>query len=236
MVNEQVIQSVLIDGKFPVRGDVQLPFFHKLKLKSIEPFMRKAYIEARRDNNLDYKFGHYSVSLKIWEAIIFDYLNGFESNAYAGKVLAKNKCGDKASDEILKTGPSVFTKDLKIIEQNFPSPLEWANLYSVWNMSFVSNFEDFPFVVTKLLIPQVSGYQDKPNQYLYSRVIALYLRLNFKIFNENSEFKLGKNFKFKLKEFTEEFGLFNEASAFEYQKLVDDLKLKSNEKTKKDKR
>ena len=36
-------------------------------------------------------------------------------------------------------------------------------------MAFVSKYPDFPFFLAKLLIPSVSGYQGRPENYLYPR-------------------------------------------------------------------
>ena len=46
-------------------------------------------------------------------------------------------------------------------------------------MAFISNYPDFPFFMTKLLIPTVSGYHDHPEGFLYPRITALYAHLNF---------------------------------------------------------
>jgi hypothetical protein len=38
---------------------------------------------------------------------------------------------------------------------------------------------DFPYLMTKLLIPQVNGYQDSPEEYIYNRLLALYCQLHY---------------------------------------------------------
>ena len=40
---------------------------------------------------------------------------------------------------------------------------------STWNLAFLSNTRDFPIHMTKLLIPTVSGYHDRPEGFLHSR-------------------------------------------------------------------
>ena len=46
-------------------------------------------------------------------------------------------------------------------------------MFSTWNLAFVSNYPDFPFYMAKLLIPTVSGYQARPEGYLYPRHSSL---------------------------------------------------------------
>ena len=60
-------------------------------------------------------------------------------------------------------------------------PLQWADLYQTWNMAFVTNFNTWPYMLTKLLIPSVSEYQENPKAYLHNRIIALYIHINYGI-------------------------------------------------------
>jgi len=60
----------------------------------------------------------------------------------------------------------------------FALPRRWADLYTTWNLAFVSHYGDFPYLMTKLLIPQVNGYQDSPEEYIYNRLLALYCQLH----------------------------------------------------------
>jgi hypothetical protein len=62
---------------------------------------------------------------------------------------------------------------------SFALPQRWADLYATWNLAFVSHYGDFPYLVPKLLIPQVNGYQDSPEEYIYNRLLALYCQLHF---------------------------------------------------------
>ncbi|MBF0442000.1 MAG: hypothetical protein HQK54_08860, partial [Oligoflexales bacterium] len=36
-----------------------------------------------------------------------------------------------------------------------------------------------PYIVTKLLIPQVAGYQDNPDEFVHNRALSLFTHLNF---------------------------------------------------------
>lgn len=49
-----------------------------------------------------------------------------------------------------------------------------------------------PYFMTKLLIPQVSGYQDTPEEYLYNRALALYTHVYFTVFSRIENEELGK--------------------------------------------
>ena len=51
-----------------------------------------------------------------------------------------------------------------------PLTKEWADLYSTWNMGFVSHYSYFPYVMASLI--QVSDYQDKPSEYICDRALA----------------------------------------------------------------
>ena len=66
-------------------------------------------------------------------------------------------------------GPTRFSEDGQRIEFRPPLPRQWADLYQTWNMAFISKYPDFPFFMAKLLIPSVSGYQGRPENYLYPR-------------------------------------------------------------------
>ena len=56
---------------------------------------------------------------------------------------------------------------------------KWADLYSVWNMAFVSHYKHFPYVLAKLIIPQVADNYGNSDEYIYNRAIALYIHLNY---------------------------------------------------------
>ena len=93
-------------------------------------------------------------------------------NAEAGVILAKfphtrqynNKTG---------SGPCHLSRSRQFLECPQPLTLHWADLYSSWNLAFVSGFEDFVYYIPKLLIPSVSNYQDNPSGYIHKRALAL---------------------------------------------------------------
>ena len=74
-------------------------------------------------------------------------------------------------------GPTKLSKNGKIIEYWPPLPKQWADLYTTWNLAYVTRYNAWPYYFAKLLIPSVSGYHEKPEGYLYPRVTALYAHI-----------------------------------------------------------
>ncbi|MDC7221702.1 MAG: hypothetical protein PQJ59_17350 [Spirochaetales bacterium] len=160
----------------------ELPLFHKIKLMSVTAPIR-SYIENHKSGTVSPTSGGTAVAINIMEAVWTDFKSGNRGNAAAGRILAKNKAGSKKYDEKTGAGPSGFSEDGKDIERVYPFPADWAGLYQAWNMCFVTRFPDFPYVMAKLLIPQVSNYHEKPKSYIYNRAIALFIYLNFASFD-----------------------------------------------------
>ena len=102
------------------------------------------------------------------EAVLTDEEDGLVENAETGEILAKYT-HTAEYDNRTGSGPCQFSSNFKIMECSMPLPLEWADLYSTWNLAFVSNFQDFVYFLPKLLIPSVSGYQSYPTSYIWSR-------------------------------------------------------------------
>lgn len=158
-----------------------LPPFHKLKLASIEIPVKK-YLNNFKTGHVDPGSSRWGVAINIWEAVLADRLSGMKDNALAGKVLAQHKCGEKVWNKVTGAGPSGWSEDKKKVTRNYPNGAKWADLYQTWNMAFCTRFGDFPFVLPKLIIPSVSGYQEHPEEYIFRRCIALYIYLNFASF------------------------------------------------------
>ena len=99
-------------------------------------------------------FGINALSVNIMEAVLEDERNQNFDNAQAGVILAKfphtrehnNKTG---------SGPCHLSPSLQGFECPQPLTLHWADLYSSWNLAFVSEFPDFVYYIPKLLIPSV---------------------------------------------------------------------------------
>ena len=75
-------------------------------------------------------------------------------------------------------------------------------------------FPDWPYYLVKLLIPSVSGYHDKPEEYLYPRITALYAH----IINEITiKANGGPMINWKIEEISQTWGKFNRASGKDYE-------------------
>ena len=64
--------------------------------------------------------------------------------------------------------------------QKPPLPLEWSNVYSAWNMAFVTgNFADWPFYLAKLIAPAVLDAESKHTAlYISVRFLCLFLLID----------------------------------------------------------
>ena len=66
-----------------------------------------------------------------------------------------------------------------------PLPTEWANLYSSWNLDFVTGlYPCVPMMWAKLLAPVVLGtyHELDPGLYMAPRIFALYMTIQYQIF------------------------------------------------------
>ncbi len=169
-----------------------LPLFHKIKMISVAKPLRDNYLASFKTGEINPKAGGIAVAINILEATWTDYKSGIKGNAQAGWVLAKNRCGKLQVDTRTGVGPSGFSKDQKMIQRSYPLGLEWAALYQVWNLCFCTRFQDFPYVISKLIIPQVANYHEEPKNYIYNRAMALYLYLNFSCFDYMEKKKTGE--------------------------------------------
>lgn len=150
--------------------------FYKIKLLSIELPLTKNYLKSFETGIINGHDGKWTLPLNILEATISDYFGGRADNAKASLALIANGPGRK-SDPRTGAGPSDWSEDKKAPCRSSPLPIEWADLYQTWNMAFVTHFPAFPQIIPKLFIPTVAEYRAKPKEYLYVRVLALYLTL-----------------------------------------------------------
>jgi hypothetical protein len=106
------------------------------------------------------------LTLNVLEATTTDFLHGYLDNAWVGKVLA-----GLHPKTIEVGGPQ---KSIKYVNEN----MNYARIYETWNLAFITANLDFPnMLYPKLLIPSVimAGKDD----YLFNRVLALWLSINF---------------------------------------------------------
>jgi hypothetical protein len=116
--------------------------------------------------------------INIMEAVAVDLKDGERDNAYAGAILAKYPPGKLTYDPRTGEGPTAFSSDGKAILLNMALPNQWAKLYAVWNLAFVTLFQD-PYIFAKLLIPSVNDFEAEPAEYIYNRGMALFNHINF---------------------------------------------------------
>jgi len=166
----------------------QVPFFYRIKMRTVASSVTFV-IQAQRKSHekLKHNCGSRWLRLNILEAVFSDLLMGFFDNAKAGWVLAAHKTGRKKRDPRTEAGPCVWSADGKTVCLGQPFVKSWDDLYQTWNMAFLSKMDDLPFIISKLLIPEVSGYSDHHGSYMYKRLIALYLYIVWLFFDRSQQ-------------------------------------------------
>jgi len=111
-----------------------------------------------------------SLTINILEATATDFTNGYISNARVGHFLAWKH-------------PS----DIRVVGKNklvqYVVNMDWARLYETWNLAFITSNLDFPnLLFPKLLIPSV--ILASSNDYMFKRVLALWLSINFYLMSD----------------------------------------------------
>ena len=142
-----------------------LPFFLWLKIQSIERPMVKIFV--RRTGRIPKRYFRWALITNILEASVADLCKGYANNALVGLKLSMRLT---RNTEIRRRGHIVTF-----------APADagaWVDLYQSWNMAFVSQAAEFPYVLCKLVIPSVADYQEHPEEYVFRRAIALYLFCN----------------------------------------------------------
>jgi len=125
------------------------------KLRQQEEAVSEDEIDSRRR----------SLTTNILEATVTDFTSGYFSNARVGHKLAW-----KHPDDIRVVGEE---KAVQYVVNT-----DWARLYETWNFAFIAANLDFPnLLFPKLLIPSVLLADS--NDYMFSRVLALWLSIDF---------------------------------------------------------
>ena len=178
---------------------------------------------ALEAGEIDPQFGRVILPVNIIEAMLYDMATGNNDNAKAGWITATHRPGN-TPNAATGAGDTVLTEDGNGVSVNMPLPKDWADLYHAWNMAFVSQFAQFPYSMVKLLIPEVSDYQDEPSEYIHTRALALYAHLNFILFRPQGDEVGGAGaFDWSTPEMTKIFGEVNKEKAEEYAAEVDRL-------------
>ena len=167
----------VINSKSRVKRTIFKESFIALKAFSIQ-HAAATFIEVLKKGEIDPELLKWQLPINIGEAKALDIFLGNLANARVAIALAKSfPTGEENSCTGSK--PAKISSDGNGIEINMDFPGEWADLYQTWNMAFVTNFNTWPYVIVKLLIPNITDYHSNPGSYLYERVLGLYTHINY---------------------------------------------------------
>ena len=153
-------------------------FFHKVKTKSVDVAM------LQKENCFNTGIvkptrARWVLTINILEAALDDFFTGLKANARSSYPLMKNKPGTKKYNEKTGAGPTQWSEDKQAICLQVPLAKKWNDLYQTWNMAFAIKKPFCIYMISKLLIPKVANYKDKPTEYMFHRVNALYIMLHY---------------------------------------------------------
>jgi hypothetical protein len=192
-------------------------------------FIKLASVEAGIERVLDYHrsgkvpgtFMRTILPMNILEATSADLARGCFGNVHAGRVLAQYRPGASHQDKKTGEGPTVWSPDHRIMLFQMALPRLWADLYATWNLAFVSQMPDSPFLMAKLLIPIVNDYDDQPAGYIYHRGVALYAHLHYAGFRSWDLAATGQRLlQWQNRRLTIRWGRVNSEAAGHYKKAV----------------
>ena len=155
-----------------------LTIFERTKVFSIDVAINRV-LDFHESGTVDPEFTRVLLSVNIIEAMLEDLRLGNRANAASAWTLVKDRPGSWDRPPKKRAVAARWSEDRKAIVLSFALPRRWADLYATWNLAFVSHYGDFPYLMAKLLIPQVNGYQDHPEEYIYNRLLALYSQLHY---------------------------------------------------------
>lgn len=195
-----------------------------IKLHSIElPLI--LFLRAKKKMKMPKSFGSFILSFNIFEAFLVDMATGLFNNAISAIPLMLFSPNFKGALPWLRRyrrgAPSAFSKDYGAVELLSPAPKEWADLYQVWNMAFVSQFHEAPYLLIKLIIPSVSDYTSAPGEYMHKRITALYLTMNLLEFKKQENKKVPPDYLGPLdRSVVKMWGEINRLCARQYKKSI----------------
>ena len=197
--------------------------FERMKLPSIE-FPMEFYVNYKRGEPYVVEEGNGAfLAMNILEAMYQDTKVGSDANAAAGYEMMMEP-NMRAPIPGLENDLSCLFSEKTAVVSNKPSfPKDWANLYSSWNLCFVSNYKDYPMYYAKLLAPVVlSTYQNvDPGLYIYPRVLALYLHIQYEKFSRAASQSAGpKGMEWRSERLLLLWGQVNHKAAQEFQQRV----------------
>ena len=180
----------------------------------------------KKNKRIPRNFGDHHLFINIKEAVFFDITQGNWNNAKVGKILTK-VIGNRKSSDCNGSGPSKLSADGQAIEYAPAYPMQWADLYTTWNLAFVTNSKSWPYAFTKLLIPSVSGYHldnysgnsGNPQEFMHNRVMALYAHINWSML-EYSNGVIDVNLDWYSRKLSTLWGMANKKYAKGYESLL----------------
>jgi hypothetical protein len=205
--------------------DKHMTAFWKVKRVSVKYPIEKM-VKFHESGKIASNFMKFLLPLNILEAAAGDLFLGFPHNAKAAWTLALNRPQKLKQAEDSPATTATWSKDRKAFNYNVPLPRKWADLYSTWNLAFITSFRDFPYAFAKLLIPAVGDYRDAPGEYIYNRTLALFIHIYYSFFHRTDKARQGEEvIDWTDVEFTRFWGRINKASAKEY---ADERRSRSN--------
>eukprot|EP00906_Rhabdomonas_costata_P032878 RCo046302 len=197
--------------------------FERMKLPSIE-FPMGNYTRYKCGDAYVVEEGSGALlAINILEAIYQDTRLGDDANAAAGYELMMEPNERTHIPGLENDVNRLFNEKTAAVCNKPPFPREWANLYSSWNLCFGSNYKDYPMYFAKLLAPVVlTTYQNvDPGLYLYPRVLALYLHLQYLKFSRAAHKSAEPNgMEWRSERMVVLWGLVNQMAAQEFQRRV----------------
>jgi hypothetical protein len=159
--------------------------FEFLKLHSVEAAIDEILL-MQQFKLINPAFGDVLLPGNIMEAVGEDFKAGYLDNAAAGTKLASFIPGNPFLNNSGTGQRSAYwsSDNARAIGLGLPLASQWADMYQTWNLGFVSTFTYAPYVMVKLLIPQVADYyaDGKAGEYMYNRVLALYAHMHYSNF------------------------------------------------------
>jgi hypothetical protein len=220
----RLLESVLLQWP-KVRKEINLKkhlnLFDKLKLASVESPIENI-VEIQKEGVVPGSFLKRMLPINILEAVAFDVKLGGTKNAKAGYILSKYNPNGSEAKELLNNANAQWSSDYKAIVLGIPESEKWADLYSTWNLGFVSHYKYFPFVMAKLVIPQVANHYRNSGEYIYNRGIALYIHLHYSFLGRvDGNKSISNTMDWYEEEFYKLWGEVNYNSTKSYENLVE---------------
>lgn len=211
--------SIWNEAKKPIFLPKYFSLFEVVKLYSLS---LEGTIDALRTHKVDPNCFRYGLSINILEATLSDKWHGRHNNAYAGWILATNPAGGKYN-KYTGSGPAYISSSFEapMLHIRTPFTKSWNDLYTCWNLSFVSSYKHFPYLMAKLLIPRVHDYSAAPTTWTFHRLISLYAHIHFELFSRVDGAATPTTMNWKYKPLTRHFGAINAKNAEIFKKMVE---------------